>query len=58
MTVRDGASSAHTARGSLVFSAVHVAGMLGLRKWVYSLAGQNYDFDSLAVQAFYEYKRI
>lgn len=41
----------------LVFSAVHVAGMLALRKLAYALVGQSYAFDSLPVQAFYELQK-
>ncbi len=40
-----------------MFSAVHVAGMLGLRKLIYAAVGQHYAFDSLAVQAFYELQK-
>ena len=40
--------------GSVVFSLVHVAGMVGLRKAVYALAGGHYDFGSLE-QWGYEY---
>ena len=43
--------------GALVFSAVHVAGMLVLRKLAYAVVGQHYAFDSLAVQAFYELQK-
>jgi two-component system, LytTR family, sensor kinase len=42
---------------ALVFSAVHVAGMLALRKLVYAAVGQHYAFDSLPVQAFYELQK-
>lgn len=42
---------------ALIFSALHVAGILLLRKLVYALVGQRYGFDSLVVQAFYELQR-
>lgn len=42
---------------ALIFSALHVAGILLLRKLVYAVVGQRYGFDSLAVQAFYELQR-
>jgi len=47
---------AHTC-AALVFCAVHVAGMLGLRKLAYAMVGQHYAFDSLAVQTFYELQK-
>jgi len=47
---------AHTC-AALVFCAVHVAGMLGLRKLAYAVVGQHYAFDSLAVQTFYELQK-
>jgi hypothetical protein len=43
--------------GSLLFCAVHVVFILGLRKWVYSLAGETYNFDSLTWQSIYEYQK-
>jgi two-component system LytT family sensor kinase len=42
---------------ALVFSAVHVAGMLALRKLAYAVVGQHYAFDSLPIQAFYELQK-
>jgi two-component system, LytTR family, sensor kinase len=42
---------------ALIFSALHVAGILLLRKLIYAVVGQRYGFDSLAVQAFYELQR-
>jgi two-component system, LytTR family, sensor kinase len=45
------------AGGALIFSALHVAGMLLLRKLAYAVVGQQYGFDSLAVQAFYELQK-
>src|ERR1700722_1728508 len=47
---------AHVA-GALIFSALHVAGMLLLRKLAYAFVGQRYGFDSLAIQAFYELQK-
>ena len=47
---------AHTG-AALVFSALHVAGMLILRKLAYAVAGQRYDFDSLPIQALYELQK-
>ena len=43
--------------GALIFSALHVAGMLLLRKLAYAVVGQQYRFDSLAIQAFYELQK-
>jgi two-component system LytT family sensor kinase len=42
---------------ALIFSALHVAGILLLRKLVYAVVGQRYGFDSLVVQGFYELQR-
>ena len=42
---------------ALIFSALHVAGILLLRKLVYALVGQRYGFDSVAIQGFYELQR-
>jgi two-component system, LytTR family, sensor kinase len=42
---------------ALLFSALHVAGILLLRKLIYAIVGQRYGFDSLAIQAFYELQR-
>ena len=50
------ALAAHAA-GSVVFCAIHVVFILGLRKWVYSLAGETYNFDSLIWQPVYEYQK-
>lgn len=47
---------AHCA-AALGFSALHVAGMLALRKLAYALIGQQYAFDSLPIQAFYELQK-
>jgi two-component system LytT family sensor kinase len=43
--------------GALIFSALHVAGMLLLRKLAYAFVGQHYAFDSLPIQAFYELQK-
>ena len=43
--------------GALIFSALHVAGMLLLRKLAYAVVGQRYGFDSLPIQAFYELQK-
>src|ERR1700679_200843 len=45
------------AGGALIFSALHVAGMLLLRKLAYAVVGQRYEFDSFAIPAFYELQR-
>ena len=42
---------------ALIFSALHVAGILLLRKLIYAVVGQRYGFDSLVFQAFYELQR-
>jgi two-component system LytT family sensor kinase len=42
---------------ALIFSALHVAGILLLRKLAYAVVGQRYGFDSLVVQGFYELQR-
>lgn len=47
---------AHVA-GALIFSALHVAGMLLLRKLAYAVIGQRYGVDSLPIQAFYELQK-
>jgi two-component system LytT family sensor kinase len=43
--------------GALIFSALHVVGMLLLRKLAYAFVGQHYAFDSLPIQAFYELQK-
>jgi signal transduction histidine kinase len=48
--------AAHTG-AALVFSALHVTGMLALRKLAYSFVGQHYSFDSVPIQAFYELQK-
>jgi two-component system, LytTR family, sensor kinase len=42
---------------AVVFSAVHVAGMLALREIAYAVAGEHYDFGNLPVRAFYELQK-
>ena len=42
---------------ALIFSALHVAGILLLRKLIYAVVGQHYGFDSLVVQGFFELQR-
>jgi two-component system LytT family sensor kinase len=42
---------------ALIFSALHVAGILLLRKLAYAVVGQHYAFDSLPIQAFYELQK-
>jgi two-component system LytT family sensor kinase len=42
---------------ALIFSALHVAGILLLRKLAYAVVGQQYAFDSLAIQGFYELQK-
>lgn len=41
--------------GSVVFSMVHVAGMVGLRKLAYASQGMVYDFGPLTLELTYEY---
>jgi two-component system LytT family sensor kinase len=41
----------------VVFSALHVAGILTIRKFAYYLAGEHYSFGSLPLQAFYEFQK-
>jgi sensor histidine kinase YesM len=43
--------------GGLVFSFAHTAGMVGLRKIVYALLGQRYDFGNIFIGAFYELQK-
>lgn len=40
---------------SIAFSALHVAGMVAIRHWVYSLAGGHYDFGPWLNESLYEY---
>ncbi|MDP9088331.1 MAG: histidine kinase [Pseudomonadota bacterium] len=42
---------------ALVFSALHIAGMLMLRNLAYAVAGQHYDYGNLPVKAFYEFQK-
>jgi len=41
--------------GSMIFSVLHVAGMVGLRKWIYATQGDNYDFGNWPLELGYEY---
>ena len=41
--------------GSLLFSVVHVLAMVGLRKLVYAMNGETYDFGNWPIELFYEY---
>jgi signal transduction histidine kinase len=43
--------------GAVLFSAVHVAGIVALRKFVYALAGESYEFGNLALKGFYEFQK-
>jgi two-component system, LytTR family, sensor kinase len=43
--------------GATVFSALHVAGMIALRKAAYAIAGERYDFGNLPLRAFYEWQK-
>ena len=47
---------AHTL-SALVFSTVHTAGMVALRKIVYALAGESYDAGGVLVRWFYELQK-
>jgi two-component system, LytTR family, sensor kinase len=47
---------AHAA-GAVLFSAVHVAGIVVIRKSVYALMGETYDFGNVAVRGFYELQK-
>jgi hypothetical protein len=42
---------------SLVFSGVHIATMLGVRWWVYRLAGGQYHFGQVGARLLYEYRK-
>lgn len=50
-------SLAGHAVASLAFSLVHVAAMVGMRKLVYAVAGQQYEFGPLPYWFFYEYQK-
>jgi two-component system, LytTR family, sensor kinase len=45
------------AAAAVVFSALHIAGMLALREAAYGIAGQHYDYGNLPVRAFYELQK-
>jgi two-component system LytT family sensor kinase len=47
---------AHLA-GVSIFSVIHVIGIVMLRKFVYVLVGQHYDFGNVLVQGFFEWQR-
>lgn len=42
---------------TLPFSVIHVAGMVGLRKLAYALAGSSYQFGPVLANWFYEYRK-
>ena len=42
---------------SVVYSAIHIAGMVAIRELVYQQAGRSYDFGDLSVEAWYEYRK-
>jgi hypothetical protein len=42
---------------SLVFSAVHVLGMVWIRHWVYIWMGRSYDFGDWSFEMVYEYRK-
>jgi signal transduction histidine kinase len=43
--------------GAVTFSAVHVLGIVVIRKSVYALMGETYDFGNVAVRGFYELQK-
>jgi signal transduction histidine kinase len=45
------------AAAATVFSALHVSGMVTLRKAAYAIAGERYDFGSLPLRGFYEWQK-
>ena len=47
---------AHAA-AALTFSAVHVAGIVTIRKTVYALMGETYDFGNVPLRSFYELQK-
>jgi signal transduction histidine kinase len=48
---------AQHAAAATVFSALHTAGMIILRKAAYAIAGEHYDFGSLPLRALYEWQK-
>jgi two-component system, LytTR family, sensor kinase len=42
---------------AVVFSALHIAGILALREMAYGIAGEHYDYGNLPVRAFYELQK-
>jgi two-component system, LytTR family, sensor kinase len=47
---------AHVA-GAIAFSAMHTTGMVLIRKLVYTLAGESYNFGNVIVEGFYELQK-
>jgi sensor histidine kinase YesM len=47
---------AHIA-GAIAFSALHTTGMVLIRKLVYTLAGESYNFGNIIVEGFYELQK-
>jgi two-component system, LytTR family, sensor kinase len=45
------------AGAALVFSALHVAGIVAIRKCVYACMGETYDFGNVALSSFYELQK-
>jgi two-component system LytT family sensor kinase len=45
------------AAAAVVFSALHIAGMLALREAAYAIVGQHYTYGNLPVRAFYELQK-
>jgi two-component system, LytTR family, sensor kinase len=42
---------------AVVFSALHIAGILALRELAYGIVGEHYDYGNLPVRAFYELQK-
>lgn len=42
---------------SVVFSVLHVVGMVAIREWVYQQMGRDYDFGDWSLEAWYEYRK-
>ena len=45
------------ALAALIFSTIHVAGIVVLRKFVYALVGETYVFGNFALKGFYEFQK-
>lgn len=45
------------ALATIPFSALHVAGMVGIRKIAYALSGRHYDFGDVPTEMLYEYRK-